>query len=186
MSRIQWSLLLASIHFCLSLSGDSYDLSLVNTSLWLASSAYCSPDTYLSRKYPGYAAEFVATHRVQVPADTTEGVVGYVPRLNAIFIAFRGSETLENWIDDLSFGFVDYPFCEACEVHTGFYSAHQAAMQQVTDAVVDILKQKPFLRRIVVTGHSLGGALATLTALDLKSANFGTVYTITFGSPRIG
>ena len=41
--------------------------------------------------------------------------------------------------------------------------------------------------RVVVTGHSLGAALATLTALELITKSVSKeVHTIHFGSPRLG
>lgn len=43
------------------------------------------------------------------------------------------------------------------------------------------------LPTVFTSGHSLGGALATLAALDLKmSLNLSDVRVITFGSPRVG
>ena len=40
--------------------------------------------------------------------------------------------------------------------------------------------------RILVTGHSLGGALATLAATELRQTYGGSVNLINFGSPRVG
>ena len=39
---------------------------------------------------------------------------------------------------------------------------------------------------IVITGHSLGAALATLTAYDMASVYGTKVSMINFGSPRVG
>ena len=39
---------------------------------------------------------------------------------------------------------------------------------------------------ILVTGHSTGGALASLLHLDLANRGFGKVTSYTFGSPRVG
>ncbi|KAJ9529583.1 hypothetical protein QJQ45_013902 [Haematococcus lacustris] len=41
-------------------------------------------------------------------------------------------------------------------------------------------------RRLWVTGHSLGGAMATLTALGLKRQGYNVAGLYTFGSPRVG
>lgn len=40
--------------------------------------------------------------------------------------------------------------------------------------------------KIIVTGHSLGGALATLGAYDLRLKFGGKVWMINFASPRVG
>lgn len=42
------------------------------------------------------------------------------------------------------------------------------------------------LARWYFTGHSLGGALSTLAALDMKTGGLNIGAVITFGSPRIG
>ena len=40
--------------------------------------------------------------------------------------------------------------------------------------------------KIIVTGHSLGAAIATLISLDLQNDNFKNVHLMNFGSPRVG
>ena len=42
------------------------------------------------------------------------------------------------------------------------------------------------VKSIIVTGHSLGGAIATLAGLDLKRKYGYKVTLINFGSPRVG
>ncbi|MEE9205049.1 MAG: lipase family protein [Nitrospirales bacterium] len=69
-----------------------------------------------------------------------------------------------------------------CAVHRGFYLAYHA----VRDAIVKEVKAlSP--SHIYVTGHSLGGALATLGVLDLQLEfpSLG-VSMYNFGSPRVG
>lgn len=79
--------------------------------LWLYFAVYCSPETYLTRTYPGHICDFELTAWTQVPEDTTEGVVGSVDNLRAIFVAFRDRATLSNWVDDLSMALVPHPIC---------------------------------------------------------------------------
>eukprot|EP00439_Symbiodinium_sp_Y106_P012018 s5652_g1.t2 len=63
-------------------------------------------------------------------------------------------------------------------VHEGF----QAAWLGVAPA----LRRLNDSRKVVIVGYSLGGALATLGALDLCCKGFRQVELITFGSPRVG
>ncbi|CAE7208577.1 LIP [Symbiodinium sp. CCMP2456] len=63
-------------------------------------------------------------------------------------------------------------------VHEGF----QAAWLGVAPA----LRRLNDSRKVVLVGYSLGGALATLGALDLCCKGFRQVELITFGSPRVG
>ncbi|MES2572273.1 MAG: lipase family protein [Verrucomicrobiota bacterium] len=63
-------------------------------------------------------------------------------------------------------------------VHRGFFSAFSRFWKAHGAEILEAIEGKPFF----VTGHSLGGALATLAARHLGSAT--ALYT--FGSPRVG
>lgn len=73
-------------------------------------------------------------------------------------------------------------------VHRGFWRAYDSVAQDVRKAVSKFLKEtyaKPV--RILVTGHGLGGAMATLAAEELTSwfpKNHVSVYTT--AAPRVG
>ena len=51
--------------------------------------------------------------------------VGYDQPRNTIVVSFRGSKTLANWINDMRFAHVDYPFpdCSDCFLHKGFITS---------------------------------------------------------------
>jgi hypothetical protein len=53
---------------------------------------------------------------------------------------------------------------------------------------VSTLKKKYTVSSILVTGHSLGGALSVFAAMDLKKNGLGvsSTYLYTFGQPRTG
>jgi hypothetical protein len=135
--------------------------------------------------YLGAAAGFVPTAHIQVEKDTTEGFVGYMSSQSLIYVSFRGSETIQNWLDNLDAILTDYPACDGCEVHKGFSKVEQAAFPQVLDAVQILREQFPSYG-IIVTGHSLGAAIATLTSLHLMEYGLPNVNTFHFGSPRVG
>jgi triacylglycerol lipase len=66
-------------------------------------------------------------------------------------------------------------------VHSGFLEAYAA----VSDRLDEILaRQRTARQRIWLTGHSLGGALASLAAAHLPVGQVQGLYT--FGSPRVG
>lgn len=121
-----------------------------------------------------------------------QAFVGVAEDLNAIVIAFRGTQerSLQNWVEDLFCKTLDlnYPDMPGAMVHYGFYSAyHNTTLRpHVVEAVQKAQKQRDGLR-IIVTGHSMGGAMAAFCALDL-TVNFGAtdVEVVTFGQPRIG
>lgn len=60
-----------------------------------------------------------------------------------------------------------FPGCSGCSVHLGFYSAFKDVISLVRPQV-DQLKSLYRTAKLIITGHSLGGAMAIFTALDMK------------------
>ncbi|KAK9829841.1 hypothetical protein WJX72_008191 [[Myrmecia] bisecta] len=78
-------------------------------------------------------------------------------------------------------------------VHRGFLTAYdsvRARVMNIVDEVLDDGTDEPW--QIHVTGHSLGGALATLCAFELVARRYRTtrskpqINMVNFGSPRVG
>lgn len=102
-----------------------------------------------------------------------------------MFVAFRGSIDIQNWIANLDATEVKYPLCSGCLIHQGFYNAFQSVEGYVRKNVQTLLNTYKGAK-IYVTGFSLGGALATIAALDFKEI-FGKVDQFySFGQPRVG
>lgn len=111
--------------------------------------------------------------------------MGYLPSQNSIFVAFRGSTSIQDWLNNLDALLTSYPKCDKCQVHKGFYNAQKSVSDYVVSAV-QALKQKFPSYTVVVTGHSLGAAMATLTTVDLLDSGIAPVRMFHFGSPRVG
>ena len=57
----------------------------------------------------------------------------------------------------------------------------------ISDDVISDLKKSVKTTRLVITGISLGGALAQLSYIDIKASGaFDNVEVVTFGTPRVG
>jgi hypothetical protein len=97
-------------------------------------------------------------------------------------LAFRGSDpvTLPTWLTDVVVKLVDCGEYEG-RVHHGFSSVLRQTWGKV-EAMLEAAQDKP----IFLTGHSMGGALAVLTACRLAKAGRPPVATYTFGAPRVG
>jgi hypothetical protein len=117
-----------------------------------------------------------------------------VPR---IIVAFRGTYSLVNALADLSFApqeYVPYPDnghdesterkCEGCTVHAGFLESW-AHTEKILSPIVSALRRKYPGCGLTLVGHSLGGAVAALAALDYAARGWNPVVT-TFGEPKIG
>jgi predicted lipase len=108
-----------------------------------------------------------------------------MPSESAIYVVFRGSTSIADWVNNLDAVLTDYPRCSKCKVHKGFYKAQQSVISYITSSV-QALRQKYPSYTVIVTGHSLGAAVATLTAIDLQESGMGAVRLFNFGSPRVG
>ncbi|MEM6405985.1 MAG: lipase family protein [Pseudomonadota bacterium] len=100
-----------------------------------------------------------------------------------IALAFRGTEPAE--VRDLiaDGNIATTPCDHEGKVHTGFSDAYEAVSEQIQTMLNqdDDLADKP----LFITGHSLGGALATLATKRLTHRG-GIAACYTFGSPRVG
>lgn len=91
-------------------------------------------------------------------------------------IAFRGTDDAADWLTNLE---VDRVKQWGCKVHSGFSGVEKRLTHQIAQVL-------PEAQRYWITGHSLGGALATLFAVRLSDARFNVAGLYTFGSPRVG
>lgn len=74
--------------------------------------------------------------------------------------------------------------CTNCTVHTGFYTSWLNTRPYIVPHLNALKRQYPEYQLHLV-GHSLGGAVAALAALELEGSGWGTIIT-TFGEPMIG
>jgi triacylglycerol lipase len=97
-----------------------------------------------------------------------------------VFVAFRGTQSLEDWMANLSFPQVSHVWGSA---ESGFADLYNQCSVDVKAAV----QNAGDAPNVFVTGHSLGGALATLATADLVSSGVrpqAAMYNI--ASPRVG
>lgn len=112
--------------------------------------------------------------------------MGYLPSNDSIYVVFRGSISILNWMTDLTTtktAYTTFPECN-CQVHDGFFKAEQKVIGGVINEIHRLKTLHP-TARVVSTGHSLGAALSQLTAMDLAKAGFNPTL-INFGQPRTG
>jgi len=97
------------------------------------------------------------------------------------FVAIKGTASLYDALTDLNTGIRTSH--TGCSVHQGFYHAFNSILPELRKFVIG-------LRGVSVVhcvGHSLGGAIATLSADWIKaSGGAASVKLYTFGSPRVG
>ena len=91
-------------------------------------------------------------------------------------VSFRGSDDVEAWFD-FNFDLLPVDWEPGGKVHQGFKEALDAIWNPIRDTIEALPDGTP----VIYTGHSLGGAVATLAASRRPPA-----LTYTFGSPRPG
>lgn len=166
----------------------SFDWDMGNTCVWLSAAAYCPTNTYMTRTFKSYTSGFVATQVIDEKSSDVQGYIGYLPSKKSIFVVFRGSTSIKDWANNLDAILTNYSYCSKCEVHKGFYKAQQSVISQVISGVSSLQAKFPDYK-VVVSGHSLGAAMATLTSLDLVQKGVvpaNKLKLFDFGSPRVG
>ncbi|KAK9696483.1 hypothetical protein K7432_012438 [Basidiobolus ranarum] len=144
--------------------------------------------------------------------DLLSGLAGYVGvnhKEKKIIVAFRGTSNIRNWIHDFDFLPLDFVYPDSEKntiVHGGFLKAFNSVSEDVISGLkkaIDQLPTNPEDYELLVTGHSLGGAVAVLGAMEIKNhllnpqsprcitsptktINPSKIIIHTFGQPRVG
>jgi hypothetical protein len=125
---------------------------------------------------------------IECEATRTRVICERVPISNlqtkALVVTFRGTANIRNWVTDLNLLKTGYPVVDfgGCRVHLGFWLSWVSVRHDVRKWIEWNDPEAP----VYFTGHSLGGALATLAAhwFHLEFSEIPTTYT--FGQPRVG
>ncbi|KAJ7122136.1 Alpha/Beta hydrolase protein, partial [Mycena epipterygia] len=127
-----------------------------------------------------------------VSSTDTQGFVARDDTKKEIVVAWRGSSAVQDFLITDAFLLlktyqspgVTVP--SGTKVHSGFIRSYNSVAPQVIAVVKDQLAQFPDYT-IVSTGHSLGGSLASLAGVSLKSNFPDTPMRLyTYGQPRTG
>lgn len=138
-----------------------------------------------------------------VDTDTQAWVL-WSPECRHVCVAFRGTEQTKftDIITDLKVASCNFDVERSVgnffdrsvpQVHSGFLQAYDSVKVKLMSIVASIMRLHPDEQwTLYITGHSLGGALATLFAADMSRKRYPegstpprvTMYN--FGSPRVG
>jgi hypothetical protein len=122
------------------------------------------------------------------------GLVVQEPGGNVV-VAIRGTDGIKEWVQDAKFLAVRCPFLAGGGLTEDGFTAVYQSLRVTRDAnsnrLVNALPGLPFpkpVTSLTICGHSLGGALATLLALDVaaNTALGRDVMAYTYASPRTG
>lgn len=131
-------------------------------------------------------------HQLSLVSESLLGVVGYNSDLNMLTIAYRGSQQNSDWANNLNPGrrILENANNEFY-LHAGYAQAFEASKSSMLDAITVALSSVSSETRekttVVCTGHSFGGATATIAAYylaDLK--HFNHIQLRVFGATPVG
>jgi triacylglycerol lipase len=103
-----------------------------------------------------------------------------------LVVCFRGTEYFTDWLDDFDFAPAAYsPIPGRGTVHQGFQIVYEAVRENLRKLVTS---KTTNCKEMLITGHSLGGALCGLCAPDLLNDVAACLAPIvyTFAEPRVG
>ena len=154
----------------------------------LAAPEILDPEAQVAVANDMRALDQEADRNVVAGAVANPGGFGFVARVknaDEFLVSIRGTQTPEEWVKN--FTAVPNPWSDVPGfgfVHLGF----EQLWRRVRGSVLQGLRNVPVGARITMVGHSLGGAMATLGAADIKR-NLGKDVKVdlwTVGCPRVG
>jgi triacylglycerol lipase len=119
-------------------------------------------------------------HFIDFPDTNTQAIA--VGDEEKIIIAFRGTENLDDWKTNINLAKAAW---KVGMVHSGFYKSIDSVWPT---AIARLESLRTNNQPIWLTGHSLGGALATLACatIDQELPDYEIAGIYTFGQPRVG
>lgn len=110
-----------------------------------------------------------------VSLDDTQSFIASVA--DTALVVFRGSESVGDWLANFDIQSTTRPYGL---LHRGFFRAFEDVQDQILQALSTLNS-----KRVIVTGHSLGGAIATVFAAEAP-ANLPIKWIYTYGQPCVG
>ncbi|KAJ9070834.1 hypothetical protein DSO57_1003299 [Entomophthora muscae] len=126
------------------------------------------------------------------PSFNTRGVIALDHKARNIIVSFRGTRDAINVMSDVNFFPTHFKHAPVSGnlVHSGFLNAMESLSPQYIPALKRLRSSPHYQQyKIVVTGHSLGGAMACLAAVKIKDVfqvPWSQMELLTYGQPRTG
>jgi len=101
---------------------------------------------------------------------------------NDLIISIHGSDDLQDWINNLDYEKIHFDvYSNGPKIHFGFFKHYKLIIDKIVQIVLE------YNGNVIITGFSLGGAVASLIVLYLKThLENKNIKLVIFGSPRVG
>lgn len=139
-------------------------------------------DCELSKSYP----KLINVTHINNDITLAAAYIGYEPVSKYVYVSWRGSANAQNWIEDFTIAMEPFSGCKGCYIHVGFHADYHLNEKKLKKALDSLLAAYD-VQKIVLTGHSLGAALASVHGIYLAMENIKVPIEVhQFGSPRLG
>jgi hypothetical protein len=164
---------------------------------------YCCDLIQRIYDYSYYGGELMSPHKLRKEIELSYDKSGSAFSViwstkDTLFIIFRGTQNLDDWYSNLSYQQKQYNPSSlittsqsslsfiggGSSVHNGFYTIYNKIRKDIIDKISELNPNKD--KNIVISGHSLGAAVATLCAVDFHSLGYTKSVAYVFASPRMG
>ena len=140
-----------------------YNVNKTKQMLYLAQTSYC-PKVTPTNWDCTYCENSVVLEKV-IENNGAKALVGYHIDYDALFVAFRGSENIENWINNIKIDFV-YPYYfsdnyqpfdwENIGIEKGFYTTYQDLEKDIIKTLTTLKDKyktttKNYIKRNIIT-----------------------------------
>jgi hypothetical protein len=146
---------------------------------------YSAPGAFRNLERVGFTEPTLIEDRI----TSLKGYVASTPEFTAV--SFSGSADVKDWLNDLTFSQVeDARWGVPGRIHKGFTDALEREWPNIALEIARQSQQSDSQGRapkpVYVTGHSLGGAMAILTAARLQVMGIPVAGLYTYAAPRVG
>ncbi|EAZ63889.1 triacylglycerol lipase precursor [Scheffersomyces stipitis CBS 6054] len=144
--------------------------------------------------------EVLKTFNFNKQGNVGSGYIAIDEEQKRILLVYRGTASRSDWVSDMDFYPVNYtPYVlsgdtsiastksietEGCRVHKGFYSFIQNNFSFIYKFINSLKKKHPDYQ-VVLSGHSLGAALAVLTGIEFQLMGHDPLI-VTYAGPKLG
>lgn len=150
------------VHSLLQNASDSFLVKGIRQ-MTFSAAAYCTEPQFHSNtieKWNCKACKLIPNITANVFYSGSRDINGYVAYdkiKNEVIIAFSGTKATsrKNWVDDIDFPLIDYPYCNDCKVHSGFYKSFLSVAIKIRLIINNVMLNFS-TAKISITGHSLG------------------------------
>eukprot|EP01006_Ploeotia_vitrea_P010200 TRINITY_DN26426_c0_g1_i2.p1 TRINITY_DN26426_c0_g1~~TRINITY_DN26426_c0_g1_i2.p1 ORF type:complete len:282 (-),score=50.97 TRINITY_DN26426_c0_g1_i2:83-928(-) len=167
--------------------------------LFFAYAAYCKVPVLKSWtcEWCKDLPNFEIAQVVQNATTEAQFFAGYDKTNNRVLLSVRGTHNFKNILEDLKIKKDPQQFPGApsdVKIEAGFVQVYNSIAADMSNVLFNLYKKHPFAP-LFVTGHSLGAAVAEITAVDMTIGGLNWAWLkrkaikpsmINFGCPRVG